>query len=127
MKSHANPLPRLPRSTGRRTTLDVYETLRDSILGGKLKPGAVLSQVKLARDLGVSRTPVREALRRLQEGGLVASEPNFRCRVLGLNPHEIEALYVKRIMLESLGVGLTTQNMTSERVTELRVDRKSVV
>jgi DNA-binding GntR family transcriptional regulator/AcrR family transcriptional regulator len=119
MKSPGKSLAPLPRSTGRRTTLEVYDTLRDAILGGKLKPGTILSQVKLARDLGVSRTPVREALRRLQEGGLVAGEPNLRSRVLGLNPEEIEALYVKRILLESLAVELTTRRMNSVRLSEL--------
>src|ERR1700738_2862879 len=52
----------------------VYTKLRDDILGGRLRPGQVLNQVHLARELGVSRTPLREALRMLQAEGLVRSE-----------------------------------------------------
>jgi DNA-binding GntR family transcriptional regulator len=56
------------RGDGRRTAVDVYEALQSSILNGQLKPGTILSQVKLAQALQVSRTPVREAMRMLQEG-----------------------------------------------------------
>ena len=102
----------LERGDGRRTAVEVYETLQDSILSGRLKPGTVLSQVEVARVLNVSRTPVREAMRMLQEGGLVTGEPNFRSRVLGFDPKDIEALYMKRIMMESLAVTFTTRTMT---------------
>lgn len=101
----------LERGDGRRTAVEVYETLQESILSGRLKPGAVLSQVEVARVLNVSRTPVREAMRMLQEGGLVTGEPNFRSRVLGFDPKDIEALYMKRIMMESLAVTFTTRTM----------------
>jgi DNA-binding GntR family transcriptional regulator len=101
----------LERGDGRRTAVEVYETLQDSILTGRLKPGTVLSQVEVARVLNVSRTPVREAMRMLQEGGLVTGEPNFRSRVLGFDPKDIEALYMKRIMMESLAVTFTTRTM----------------
>jgi DNA-binding GntR family transcriptional regulator len=110
----------LERSDGRRAAVDVYERLQETILSGRLKPGTILSQVEVARALQVSRTPVREAMRMLQEGGLVTSEPNFRSRVLGFNPRDIEALYMKRIMMESLGVALTTRRMTSSLIDRLR-------
>ena len=92
----------LAKSDGRRTVLEVHDLLRRLILGGRLAPGVVLSQVELARRLGVSRTPVREALRLLQQAGMVSAEPNLRCRVLGFDPDDIEALYMKRILMESL-------------------------
>ena len=102
----------LERGDGRRTAVEVYDTLQESILSGRLKPGTVLSQVEVARVLHVSRTPVREAMRMLQEGGLVTGEPNFRSRVLGFDPRDIEALYMKRIMMESLAVTFTTRAMS---------------
>ncbi|HEX7781585.1 MAG TPA: GntR family transcriptional regulator [Sphingobium sp.] len=113
MKLEPNILKPLERGDGRRTAVEVYEALQESILSGRLKPGAVLSQVEVARMLNVSRTPVREAMRMLQEGGLVTSEPNFRSRVLGFDPKDIEALYMKRIMMESLAVTFTTKMMES--------------
>jgi DNA-binding GntR family transcriptional regulator len=103
----------LERGDGRRTAVEVYDALQDSILSGRLKPGTILSQVEVARALHVSRTPVREAMRMLQEGGLVTGEPNFRSRVLGFDPKDIEALYMKRIIMESLGVALTTRRMST--------------
>lgn len=85
----------------------VYGRLRDEILGGRLLPGAVLNQVHLARQLGVSRTPLREALRMLQAEGLVRSEHQRRMRVVSVDSGEIDALYAERILLESLGISLT--------------------
>lgn len=110
----------LERGDGRRAAVEVYDTLQDSILSGRLKPGTILSQVEVARALNVSRTPVREAMRMLQEGGLVTGEPNFRSRVLAFDPKDIEALYMKRIMMESLGVALTTRRMGSALLDELK-------
>ena len=111
---------RLVRSDGRRAALDVYEALRDSILAGRIKPGAYLSQVEIARELGVSRTPVREALRRLHESGLIAGEPNFRSRVLGLDPEEIESMYIKRVILEVFGVLCTASGASGAQLRDLR-------
>jgi DNA-binding GntR family transcriptional regulator len=110
----------IDRGDGRRTAVDAYEVLQSAILTGKLKPGTILSQVTLARALNVSRTPVREAMRMLQEGGLLTGEPNYRSRVVGFDPSDIEALYTKRIVLESLSVAITTRRMTPELLDELR-------
>jgi DNA-binding GntR family transcriptional regulator len=102
----------LERSEGRTTAVDVHDTLRTSILSGRLKPGTILSQVEVARVLKVSRTPVREAMRMLQEGGLIVGQPNFRSCVLGFSPKDIEALYMKRVSLEALGVVITVRRMS---------------
>lgn len=110
----------LTRSAGRRAAVEVHDALRSSILSGRLKPGTVLSQVEVARALHVSRTPVREAMRMLQEGGLLVGEPNFRSRVLGFDAKDIEALYMKRILMESLAVTLTTQRMSDFELRKLR-------
>ena len=64
----------------------VHAYLRECILDGTLSPGTKLSQVSLAAQLGISRTPLREVLRMLQEEGLVEIEPNQRTRVAGLDP-----------------------------------------
>jgi DNA-binding GntR family transcriptional regulator len=103
----------------RRNVVEVHDFLRSLILSGRLSPGMVLSQVELARRLGVSRTPIREALRMLQEGGMVSAEPNMRCRVLGFDPADIEALYMKRIMMEALAVRLTAERMTAAELREV--------
>src|SRR5437016_3110357 len=72
----------------RKTSLFVHATLREMILSGRLHPGERLSQARLAESLNVSRTPMREALRMLQEEGLIDAEPDRRPRVRGFDPGE---------------------------------------
>jgi DNA-binding GntR family transcriptional regulator len=85
----------------------VHAYLRECILDGTLPPGTKLSQVSLARQLGISRTPLREVLRMLQEEGLVEIEPNQRTRVAGLDPQELDDVYASRILLETLALSMT--------------------
>src|SRR6202162_2117285 len=85
----------------------VHTYLRECILDGTLTPGTKLSQVSLARQLGVSRTPLREVLRMLQEEGLVEIEPKQRTRVAGLDPGELGDIYASRILLETLALSMT--------------------
>src|ERR1700722_10486 len=88
-------------------TEDVYERVRTAILDGDLAPGAVMSQVALAEELGISRTPLREALRMLQSERLVEAEPNRRVRVAPMSPADLEELYVVRITLEAEALRLS--------------------
>ncbi|KQX17435.1 MULTISPECIES: GntR family transcriptional regulator [unclassified Sphingomonas] len=120
MASLHEVLKPIDRGDGRRTAVEVYEALQQSILSGQIRPGTILSQVELARALNVSRTPVREAMRMLQEGGLLVGEPNYRSRVVGFDPRDIEALYMKRLALEALGVAITTRRMSPDQLGELR-------
>jgi DNA-binding GntR family transcriptional regulator len=85
----------------------VHAYLRECILNGTLPPGTKLSQVSLAAQLGISRTPLREVLRMLQEEGLVEIEPNQRTRVAGLDPQELDDFYASRILLETLALSVT--------------------
>jgi DNA-binding GntR family transcriptional regulator len=92
----------------------VYEELRQAIIHGRLAQGAVLSQVDLARQFGVSRTPLREALRMLQAEGFVESELNRKVRVASFAVEDLEQLYAARIVLEALGVSQSVPMMTHE-------------
>ncbi|HXZ22344.1 MAG TPA: GntR family transcriptional regulator [Pseudolabrys sp.] len=103
----------------RRASVDIHQYLRDLILSNALPPETILSQVEVADCLKVSRTPVREALRMLMEEGLVKAEPNYRCRVLGFDPRELEALYVSRIANEGIAAAVTVQNMTGSDIKKL--------
>src|ERR1700691_1436909 len=93
----------------------VHAYLRECILDGTLTPGTKLSQVSLAQQLGISRTPLREVLRMLQEEGLVEIEPNQRTRVAGLDPQELDDVYASRILLETLALSLTLEEFTPAR------------
>jgi GntR family transcriptional regulator, rspAB operon transcriptional repressor len=97
----------------------VHDRLRGAILRGELPAGQTTSQVTLARDLEVGRTPLREALRLLQREGLVVSEPNRRVRIAGLSSTDAEELYVMRIALEAVAIRITVPTLTSSDFAEL--------
>jgi DNA-binding GntR family transcriptional regulator len=98
----------------------LHAYLRECVLDGTLTPGAKLSQVALADQLGVSRTPLREVLRMLQEEGLVEIEPNQRARVAGLDPEELDDVYASRILLETLALSMTLEEFTAARQREAK-------
>jgi DNA-binding GntR family transcriptional regulator len=103
----------------RRASVNIHQYLRNSILANALPPDTILSQVEVAGCLNVSRTPVREAFRMLQEEGLISAEPNYRCRVLGFDPEELELLYASRIMNEGISVAITVKNMSDANIEKL--------
>jgi GntR family transcriptional regulator, rspAB operon transcriptional repressor len=102
------------RATNANSSDSVYERVRTAILDGELAPGAVMSQVGLADELGISRTPLREALRMLQNEGLIESEPNRRVRVAPMTQQDLEQLYVMRVTLEAEALRLSIPRMTPE-------------
>jgi DNA-binding GntR family transcriptional regulator len=95
------PLASLDRSTLRERAL---EALRAAILSGQYRPGDHLGEVELATSLGVSRGTVREALRHLQQEGLVAAGARGMLRVNSLSPAEVRELFQVRAALEGLAV-----------------------
>lgn len=96
--------------------VSLYRRLRTMILNGHFPPGSMLSQVKLAESLGVSRIPLREALRMLQHEGLIEAEHNQRARVPSFEPSIVDSLYASRILLEALCIRLTVPRLTPEDV-----------
>jgi len=98
----------------------VHENLREAIITGQIKAGAVSSQLALSRDFGVGRTPLREALRLLQSEGLVAGDPNKRVRVADLSGSDLEELYILRILAETAAVRLTIPGIDSADIAEMR-------
>jgi DNA-binding GntR family transcriptional regulator len=98
----------------RDNTEAVYQQLRESILSCELPTGTPLSQVQLAKQLGVSRTPLREALRMLQRDGLIEAVPNQRVRVAGFSVEDLDQLYAMRIGLEAIGIRMTVPQMSTE-------------
>jgi GntR family transcriptional regulator, rspAB operon transcriptional repressor len=106
-------------SVNGQNTEDVYDRVRNAILDGELAPGVVMSQVALAEELGISRTPLREALRMLQSEGLVEGEPNRRVRVAPMTPRDLEEVYVMRVTLEAETLRLSVPLMTPEDLARL--------
>jgi DNA-binding GntR family transcriptional regulator len=93
--------------------------LRELILGGDLEPGARLGEVELAARLGVSRTPVREALSRLAAEGLVDVSPNRGARVTTWTVAELEGVFDLRISLEPQLTGFAVPHATADDIDEL--------
>ena len=90
----------------------VFRTLRQSILKGELKPGERLMEVNLAKKLGVSRTPVREAIRKLELEGLVIMLPRRGAEVAGITEKSLRDVLEVRKVLEELAIELDCKRMT---------------
>ncbi|HLW93858.1 MAG TPA: GntR family transcriptional regulator [Solirubrobacteraceae bacterium] len=97
-----------------------HAQLRGLILDGVLAPGSQLSQVALARLTGVSTTPLREALRRLEAEGLVESRRNRRPRVRPFACDDLDSVYAARVLLEPLAVRITVPRLSFGDLSEVR-------
>lgn len=98
---------------------NVFQSIRDGILNGKYKEQEELREVALGKELGVSRTPVREALRQLELEGLVTIIPNKGAYVTGITEKDINDIYEIRFMLEGLCARWATEHITEEEISEL--------
>ncbi len=98
---------------------DIALSLEEAIVTGEIAPGALLRQEKLSEQFGVSRTPIREALRRLSALGLVSFVPNRGVRVRTLDRDDLREAFLVRAELESLATELATPTITAEQLAEL--------
>ena len=98
---------------------DIARELEDEIVSGVIAPGTVLRQETLSERFDVSRTPVREALRRLAALGLVSFEPNRGVRVRSISAHELREAFLVRAELEALATEVATPKMTPDDLAEL--------
>ena len=98
----------------------VFNTLRQAILRGELKPGERLMEIQLANKLGVSRTPIREAIRKLELEGLVLMIPRKGAEVAEITEKNLRDVLEVRCALEELAVQLACDRMDEEGVRELR-------
>ncbi len=98
---------------------ELTSTLRDAIITGELAQGSKLSETKLARDLDVSRGPLREAIRNLEGMNLIEHIPQQGARVVRLDMQTILEIYDTREALESKAASLAATNMTSGEIDEL--------
>lgn len=97
----------------------IYTTLRENILGGKYNSGESLIEKRLAEELNVSRTPIREALRQLELEGLVESIPNKGVIVKGISRKDMEDIYKIRMVLEVLAAKWAIEKITDEEIKKL--------
>lgn len=104
---------------------NAYELIRASIVENRYVPGQRLVEQRLAEDFGLSRTPVREALRQLAAEGLVIMQRNRGARVRPMSTTEVADLYGLRIRLESYAAELAAERATAEEIEELELAVKT--
>lgn len=98
----------------------VFNEIEGAILNGELLPGNDLAECKLSAELGVSRTPVREALMQLELEGLVETIPNKGAFVVGVSQKDIEDIYTIRMYIEGLAARWAAQNITEDELLEMK-------
>jgi DNA-binding GntR family transcriptional regulator len=100
---------------------DVYSTLKEAILQGQLQPGARLCEADIAAQMGVSRAPIREAFRQLEQEGLAVNSPYKGTFVATFTPDDIRELCAVRSLLEGYAVAQAVQRITPDDIDRLTV------
>jgi DNA-binding GntR family transcriptional regulator len=98
----------------------VYDDIRQSILNGSLLPGTHLAEPQIASQMGVSRSPVREAIQRLEANGLITIHPSQGAFVRGLSADEVQDIYTARILIEGHMAELAAQRASRADAKALR-------
>lgn len=98
----------------------VFAQLRNQILSGVYKPGDSLIELRLSEELGVSRTPIREAIRQLELEGLVHAIPNKGAVVKGVTDQDVEDIFTIRMRIEGLAARWAAEKITKEEIKELK-------
>jgi DNA-binding GntR family transcriptional regulator len=115
------PVPSERADTARTLLRDqAYTQLRDAILDGTLEPGEQLRDAELAEWLGLSRTPIREAVARLEEYGLVETKPNSYTRVTPLSARDARDAFTVYAALEALAASLAVPRLTGDDLKTMR-------
>ncbi len=117
--SNGSPLKPIVSELDSQVREKVHEKLREAILRGHLKPGERLIERKLAGQLGVSRTPVREALRILELEGLVSHLPRIGAVVAQVNDMEVYEVYRIRVVLEGLAARMAAERIEPDQLARL--------
>ncbi|MFA6807525.1 MAG: GntR family transcriptional regulator [Eubacteriales bacterium] len=97
----------------------VLEALREAIISGVLEPGGRLMEIQLAEEMGVSRTPVREAIRKLELEGFIVMIPRKGAYVAGVSHKDVKDVFEIRATLEALAAGLAAQKVTEEEIDQM--------
>lgn len=98
----------------------IFEKIREDILNGMYDPGEKIVEAKLADELGVSRTPVREALKQLELDGLVENIPNRGVIVKGVTSQDIKDIYTIREAIEGIAARWSVERMSQEELDSLK-------
>jgi DNA-binding GntR family transcriptional regulator len=109
----------VPVRTFRPLSEEAYDVLREAILGGRLQPGARIVEADIARQMATSRSPVREAVRKLEHEGLVEYVPRRGTIVVGLSRDDVADAYQLRAHLEAYGARLAATRASEEQLARM--------
>jgi DNA-binding GntR family transcriptional regulator len=112
-------MPETPPQDSRTLSEQVFERLQDDIVRGVLRPGVRLGEAELASRYGVSRGPLREAIRRLESRKLLQREPHIGARVASLTLNDLVEIYRVREALEGMAARLAADCMTADEISGL--------
>ena len=104
----------------------VFHKLREDILSGKYQEHEELKEVAIGEEMGVSRTPVREAFRQLELEGLIQIIPNKGAYVTGITQKDVKDIYMIRSLLEGLCARWATEHITKEQMEEMEEMRRQL-
>jgi DNA-binding GntR family transcriptional regulator len=113
-------MPEPPRSRDGQDVALAYQGFREAILQGDLRPGEIMTQQQIVERLGISRTPLREAIRILQHEGLLNAEPHRRLQVAEFSVEDVESVYVMRVLLECAAVRITVPDLLPRDIAEMK-------
>jgi DNA-binding GntR family transcriptional regulator len=110
----------VPRSRDGQDVAIAYQSFREAILQGDIHPGEIMTQQQVSERLGISRTPLREAIRILQHEGLLNAEPHRRLQVAEFSIEDVETVYVMRVLLECTAVRITVPTLQLKDIAEMK-------
>lgn len=119
VKTMANKLSKINFNNYKPLRDVIFDSLREAIIMGELKPGERIMEIQFAEKMGVSRTPVREAIRKLELEGLVVMAPRKGAHVAELSVKDIKDVLEIRSSLDGLASSLAAQRITDEELKEL--------
>lgn len=111
---------RLPADEASTLAEQVFHRLRSQIVEGEIPPGSKISEPELSRTLGISRGPLREAIGRLEAGGLLVRRANVGARVVELSLDQLLEIFLIREALEGLAARLAAERMPEQEIDELK-------
>ena len=98
----------------------VFSKLSEAILNGELEPGSKISEPEVSRRFGISRAPLREAIRRLEERSLVSRVPRQSPRVIALTPERIREIFIVREAMEGMAAREAARNASDDEIARLQ-------
>ena len=100
---------------------EIISRLRDAIISGQFAPGTHLNESEIAKQMAVSRIPIREAIKKLEQEGLVVRQPNKGVYVISFTAQDVREIFSLRARLEEMAFEWAIHKMTAEDLTELRM------